>query len=222
MKIIGTMNVGGELLVTDPCYISDSEHMYIWVPNVVGTFDVIIEKYDLGSWGERISRLRLSRSANKDGALVIAPGELARSEIGFAGVDSGQMMMIDSDAVSLWKDDSDSYGLGAPRFEGDKCTCSADRLTCPFHGEFNQARDSASNSLSYLAACNMTLDGDAGVLGDHQAAVSRTGMGDGSYPVITTRDGAGNLLTVEVEFISVEEFEDYKVYEAEHAEEVES
>jgi len=82
--------------------------------------------------------------------------------IGYVGVDSGQMMLVDPCYIDSSWEKSEIVG------------------SFPDHkGEFN-----------YNGACNASLSEDmAGIIGHELGIVCSTGWGDGCYPVYVTYEG---------------------------------
>jgi hypothetical protein len=196
---LGTIAVpSGRLLVLDPCYLPDypgdessgSLYMAVYVEcEPEAKARIYADLSDEGTWGVRVSALR---------AVFRERGALPHSveEVGVAGVDSGQMSMLDS-GYAAWQGDERPGGLD-------------DFSPAEHRGEF-----------SYQGLCDLTLGpegrggGIGGVLREHNAAVSESGFGDGSYPVCVSRDNDGRLLSVVVHFLWDDE------QEAEWAEEEE-
>lgn len=103
--------------------------------------------------------------------------------IGYCGVDSGQIMITDPGYVHYWQDKE--FGERVP------------------DGEY-----------SYAGACQRTLadgyDGQLNYPAGHAGigVVSRTGLGDGYYPVYATIADLGNwgerVIKLEIEFVDLE------------------
>lgn len=185
------LNLGSSVTVTDPCYIPSSlGHMAIEIPITPGEYDSYIEMSDEGSWGTRVSKLGITRNGFY---------QTNSRVVGYAGVDSGQMMIIDTDAISDWDSNDDDewpFGIGA-----------------------EPETPEIKNDLSYYAACEKTLGPEQSGILDELAVVSSSGYGDGSYPVWVYEDSLGNVERVEIRFI--EDFEDEDNWEDDWDEEEE-
>lgn len=172
------LNLGSSVVVTDPCYIRRGQSTELEITINPGLWEPYISVSDEGAWGSRVSILGITRGgfSNQNGKVV-----------GYAGVDSGQMMIIDSDAVKDWEDNDDEawpYGTGAEP----------------------ETTDRWESTLSYFGACKATLgEEQSGVL-DELAVVSATGYGDGSYPVYVFEKN-GQVERIEVRFMEDEEEE---------------
>jgi len=86
-----------------------------------GVYEPYIEMSDEGSWGSRVSKLGITRNGFLQSNARI---------VGYAGVDSGQMMIIDTDAIPNWEDSD---------------------------GDFEEGIKNKRGELSYFGACNATL-----------------------------------------------------------------
>lgn len=172
------LNLGTSVIVADPCYLSNSEHMFIEIPVTPGYWEPYISMSDEGSWGDRVSVLGITRSGFNHSA--------APKFIGYAGVDSGQMMIIDADAISKWdtNENPDRSWVG---------------------GSFDYDNPEWKGTLSYFGAAAATLgEEQSGVL-EEEAVVSSSGYGDGSYPVYAYEDLFGQVERIEVRFIEDED-----------------
>lgn len=76
-------------------------------------------------------------------------------------------------------------------------------ITKDFEGEYDESV--AKTELNYAACCNVTCDdlsvGEVGTLG----VVTRSGYGDGMYPVYATRR-AGRIVGIRIDFDPQEDF----------------
>lgn len=102
-----------------------------------------------------------------------------RELVGYCGVDSGQIMLVDPCYVHDFID-------------GEEFAPS--RYPYPF---------------SYNGACGATLSEQSfGELGNSTACVVTSGWGDGSYPVYVTRSSDGRIATATIVFLDDEEYDD--------------
>lgn len=156
-------------VVADPCYFRSAEHMLTFIHDLApdGSWLMETTPIHLSEWGNRVAELTVVHSSWS------AQHEF--TQIGRAGVDSGQMSIVGSDDVAWFQDPEDA----AWDPEGNR-------------GQF-----------SYQGACDITLNTDAhaGVL-DDRMAVSTSGIGDGVYPVNVWRDENGLATRITVDFLS--------------------
>lgn len=88
------LRLGSSVTVTDPCYIPNSlGHMAHTIYINPGEYLAYVEEDDSSG---RIVKLGITRGLNFH--------NMNKRWIGIAGVDSGQMMIIDSDAIDNWED----------------------------------------------------------------------------------------------------------------------
>lgn len=102
-----------------------------------------------------------------------------RTLVGFCGVDSGQIMLVDPCYVKQFTDGE----------------------------EFSPTKE--SHPFSYNGACGATLsEKQCGELASGMACVVSSGYGDGSYPVYVTYASDGRIASATIQFISDDEDED--------------
>lgn len=159
----------GTILVCDPCY-DDAPHMHITLPARNGKWWTTIERH-----GDRISRLYA--------VLDNSPVFLAPRNVGFAGVDSGQMGIYDK-----------AHFNNPKSVEGE--------LT---KFEFGEHAD------WYLMCCNRTL-GEVGAGLIPHGVVSSSGWGDGSYQVQAALC-EGKAIYIDITFIEDEDEPSYEIEE---------
>lgn len=148
--------------------------------------------------------------------------------IGYVGVDSGQVMIVDPCYLSRWKDNEFNYrtgirnkktgreiccweevkGLGIinwatplPEFDGkDMNTLVEDTENWEKFDEYPDAGD-----FSYSGVSGITAD-DEGVgeiaIGGSSCVASQSGFGDGSYPVYAQRTEDGRIASLTIVFIN--------------------
>lgn len=151
--------------------------------------------------------------------------------IGYVGVDSGQVMIVDPCYLSEWKDNEFEYrtgirnkktgreiscwdeveGLGKinwatplPEFDGkDMNALAEDKENWEKFNIYPDAGD-----FSYSGVCGVTCD-DEGTgeiaIGGSSCVASQSGWGDGSYPVYAKRTEDGRIASLTIHFISEEE-----------------
>jgi hypothetical protein len=173
-----TLYLGSSVTILDPCYIPNSMHMETVINITPGVWEPYVEMKDEGSWGTRVATLGITRKGFRTGFGRV---------VNYAGVDSGQMMIIDTDAISNWEGRDDEkwpFGTGAEPENRD--------------GEF-------AGELSYFGACQATLSEDQHGILEDLAVVSSSGFGDGSYPIYVFEDTNGQVERIEVRFIEEED-----------------
>lgn len=154
--------------------------------------------------------------------------------IGYVGVDSGQVMIVDPCYLNEWKDNEFNYrtgirnkktgreiccweeveGLGKinwatplPEFDNkDMNTLSENKEEWEKFDEYPDA-----GQFNYSGVCGITC-GDEGAgeiaIGGSSCVASQSGWGDGSYPVYATRTEDGRIASLTIQFISDDEDED--------------
>jgi hypothetical protein len=148
-----TIKLGSEVIVSDPCY-----EIPTWCQAVVrdvlpGNYNTSVEKTNLRSWGNRISKLRAVH-------VDYDPSRLAWKEFpADIGVDSGQAGIFSKESYR-----NDGYSE-----------------TIPFgDGEDLKIDDGGSGDKWYNKMCSYTLGNKC--WGSYpEGVVSSSGFGDGSY-----------------------------------------
>lgn len=154
--------------------------------------------------------------------------------IGYVGVDSGQVMIVDPCYLNQWNDNDFNYrtgirnkktgreiacwdvveGLGKinwatplPEFDGkDMNALAEDKETWEKFDEYPDAGD-----FSYSGVCGITADDEGAgeiAIGGSSCVASQTYMGDGSYPVYAEKDENGRIKRLIIDFYGVEDDED--------------
>ena len=144
--------------------------------------------------------------------------------VGYAHVDSGQIMLGDPCYLSVWggneyhivtewrcTDDGDDTVLQYPRDFRMYSTVipkyGLDMNALKAAGRFVEIKHEPSGEYSYNGACQATLsDAQCGELGFGHAVVVTAGYGDGRYPVHVTRNEDGRIATATITFIEDEDF----------------
>lgn len=112
--------------------------------------------------------------------------------LGYCGVDSGQIMLVDPCYVTDRKDQPNPFPEGDMDF-GDNL------------GRGPYSKHSENEDFTYTGACRTTLGGGGGELGRGVAVVTATAYGDGQYPVYAEVDSAGKVVSVRIDFQEQEE-----------------
>lgn len=172
-----TVEFAETVYVGDPCYFRETDYAIREIPVVAGEWLCETTYSDEGDFGMRVAELRVK----KRGAHVWRTEHHT-----VAGVDSGQMMVLSGDVYYDWRDEE--YNL-VPNGKG-----GADVE----HNVQHYGR------LTYNGACLATLSSDSGVLSG-KAFVTRTGYGDGAYPVFVGKDSQGRVVEIVVRFIGPDE-----------------
>jgi hypothetical protein len=154
--------------------------------------------------------------------------------IGYVGVDSGQVMIVDPCYLGNWKDNEFNYrtgirnkktgrvialwdeveGLGKinwatplPEFDGKNMNALAeDKENWEKFDVYPDAGD-----FSYSGVCGITASEESVgeiAIGGSSCVASSTYMGDGSYPVYAVKDEYGRVKKLIIDFYGEEEEED--------------
>lgn len=110
--------------------------------------------------------------------------------LGYCGVDSGQIMIVDPCYVENRGGDHQGFLPGDMDFQGHQGAAKYSR--------------SDNHEFTYTGACRSTLQNGGGELDNGMAVVTRTRDGDGSYPVYAEVDDSGQVVSVTINF---EEFD---------------
>ena len=154
--------------------------------------------------------------------------------IGYVGVDSGQVMIVDPCYLGDWKDNDFNYrtgirnkktgreiacwdeveGLGKirwdsplPEFDNKSMNeLAEDKKNWVKFDEYPDAGD-----FSYSGVCGITADDEGAgeiAIGGSSCVASQTYMGDGSYPVYAEKDENGRIKRLIIDFYGEEDDED--------------
>lgn len=154
--------------------------------------------------------------------------------VGYVGVDSGQVMIVDPCYLKEWNDNDFNYrtgirnkktgriiccweeveGLGKinwatslPEFDGkDMNKLAEDKENWEKFDEYPDAGD-----FSYSGVCGITCgEENAGeiAIGGSSCVASSTYLGDGSYPVYAVKDKYGRIKRLIIDFYGGDEYDD--------------
>lgn len=151
--------------------------------------------------------------------------------IGFVGVDSGQVMIVDPCYLSQWKDTEFNYRTGLRNKKTGREICCWDELegigkinwSTPlpeFNGkDMNALAEDKENwikfdeypdagEFNYSGVCGITCGEDSAgeiAIGGSSCVASSTYVGDGSYPVYAEKDKCGRIKRLIIDFYEDEE-----------------
>lgn len=184
---IGTFQVkSGKIRVSDPCYDKDETRCSLVgvVDAVRGEWKAHVKVINEGDWGKRVSYLIAYHSKY----FCTRKGLWNRASFDI-GVDSGQCGIFDE---KHYQDES----------------------VIPFDAQFPNLRVGfAGHTRWYKACCNETLkpdDTEAGISGSGTipfGCVSSSGLGDGCYDCYITKNKAGKVVGIMVDY-GLEEMEE--------------
>ncbi len=159
--------------------------------------------------------------------------------VGYVGVDSGQVMIVDPCYLKEWNDNDFNYrtgirnkktgriiccwdeveGLGKinwatslPEFDGkDMNALAEDKENWEKFDEYPDAGD-----FSYSGVCGITCgEENAGeiAIGGSSCVASSTYLGDGSYPVYAVKDKYGRIKRLIIDFYGGDEYDDDETHD---------
>ena len=169
-KMKNQILLGDSVIVTDPCYDTNT-----WcqakVENVLeGKYDTFCNKVDTGDWGKRNASL-IAIHKNYRGEEM--KWEIYPAEI---GVDSGQAGIFD---IRDYKKDGLEMELPTTMYDGD--SFDSDKWKSFFSNDFEEGND------FYKKMCKFTLS-EQGWGNYASGVVSRSGFGDGAYVLRVAKD----------------------------------
>ena len=181
-QVMKQINLGNKVHISDPCYSTD-----VWcrmtVDNVEpGVYNAFVDISDEGNWGNRVARLVIFHES-------LTVEELALDEcLNTIGVDSGQ--------AGFFSDES---------YRNDTI---ADRIVVPT-GEWSGLgiMDEPGDKW-YDKMCALTINEPERWGAYAEGVVSRSGYGDGMYPVYAQVNSLGKIVAMEIEFIGPEDEEE--------------
>ena len=185
-----TINLGKEVIVTDPCYSIPT-----WCQKIVkgvkpGEYRVFCKKHDAGDWGNRVSMLM---AVHGDHEFDNLKWKLEGTR-GIIGVDSGQAGIFD---ITTYRVNPDNVERGS----GDTSF-------------FGITPDDSEEDRWYNNICSHTL-GDEHWGHYNNGVVSSSGFGDGGYDLFVARVNrkvvafAIDFGVEEVKYIDFEWFKDH-------------
>jgi hypothetical protein len=162
MEMSNTINLGKEVIVSDPSYEIPTWCQKIVKGVLAGEYQTFCKKYDTGDWGNRVSMLMVVHNDHKYGKLKWKP----EGPRGHIGVDSGQAGIFD---ISTYRNDD----IEIPQGDGD----------ISFFGE-NYFKEEGGKW--YTKICSFTLAEKQ--WGNYtNGVVCRSGFGDGGYDLFVAR-----------------------------------
>lgn len=179
MTPIGTFDMWHDLHVADPCY-KDRHAKYVSTLDARhGLWHAFVQWVDTRALGVREKFLLAFHEEFLTGVGVGIEGGAWTFE-NDVGVDSGQLGFYDTEAFR----------------------CDADVLDY----DWNETDESKRINVDcdwYTMNCDVTLGRNAGVI--RGGCVSRSGFGDGGYPLHVVRDSFGDAIAARVQFIEDED-----------------
>jgi hypothetical protein len=154
--------------------------------------------------------------------------------VGYVGVDSGQVMIVDPCYLKEWNDNDFNYRTGIRNKKTGRIICCWDEVeglgkinwatSLPeFDGkDMNKLAEDKENwekfdeypdagDFSYSGVCGITCgEENAGeiAIGGSSCVASSTYLGDGSYPVYAVKDKYGRIKRLIIDFYGGDEYDD--------------
>ena len=183
----GVVFQSGRVMVSDPCYELGTWCQHELQDVKTGTWLIKKTVSDEGDWGIRVASLEAYIGSEPQ------ESEYELVEEADIGVDSGQAGFFDLSGYRntiLLNSNPDPASLCHSMFMPE-----------------DPSSEDYDAELFYGVCCNLTLDGrDAGVLPG--GAVSRTGYGDGSYPLLVRKDEDGLITAMKIVYLGPDEDEE--------------
>lgn len=179
-----TIKLSEKVRVSDPCYDND-----VWcktsLSNVYpGEYNVEVDKSDLGSWGNRISRLTVIHK----GYIMECADESTWEEHSNIGVDSGQAGIF---CESSYRNDELAEGITTPT------------------SDFVLPHNDNEGDRWYEKMCKLTLSGESWGVYD-TGVVTSSGIGDGSYPLDVVYNDDKQIVGMRITYLDDTEEDDYE------------
>jgi len=177
-----TIELSNDVIVTDPCYTEDIWCLARFTNVLPGTYKCYTEHDDST---DRVAMLRITH-------LDYIAGKKSRLLYEHAadiGVDSGQAGIF---CMTSYRDDS--YDIPIPE-DSDPDWIIDDGPTEGYPGQYWYSRVSAHTFTNYSWGAY------------DRGTVSRSGWGDGMYPVIIAKDG-DQIVSIQIQFLFDDEEED--------------
>lgn len=179
MEYIGRFSLGNKVMVSDPCYGTDT-----WCQGVLenvreGFWDAYIKMTDEGNWGERVAELvAINLDYNDEYAGLTSKdiNELQEFEV---GVDSGTAGIFDYEYYCKCHTDKDA---------------DEDWYETQIINQFFPGVDSS--------------DWQKSVFTEFNGVASNSGYGDGGYDCYVARNEEGEIVGIKIVYISDAEYDD--------------
>ena len=159
--------------------------------------------------------------------------------VGYVGVDSGQVMIVDPCYLKEWNDNDFNYRTGIRNKKTGRIICCWDEVeglgkinwatSLPeFDGkDMNKLAEDKENwekfdeypdagDFSYSGVCGITCgEENAGeiAIGGSSCVASSTYLGDGSYPVYAVKDKYGRIKRLIIDFYGGDEYDDDETHD---------
>lgn len=179
------ITLGQSVRVSDPCYSPDTWCSLLLSTVLPGQYEVKIDNLSLDGWGRRVAYLT---AVHVDHTRPGHPWE----DYATIGVDSGQAGIFDE---STYRNKASIDGLKLP--EGDW-------NGLPFI--------ETDEDHWYDAMCTLTINNSEGWGHYSQGVVSRSGIGDGMYPVQVMYDKEDTIVGIRIDFLLAEDDEEDDEY----------
>lgn len=179
MEYIGRFSLGNKVMVSDPCYGTDT-----WCQGVLenvraGFWDAYIKTSDEGNWGIRVAELvaiNLDYNGEYDGLKYEDINEHQEFEV---GVDSGTAGIFDYDYY------------------------------CKYHGEKTVDDEWYDNQIVNQFFPTIESSGwEKSVFTEFNGVASSSGYGDGGYDCYVARNNEGEIVGIKIVYISDNEDEE--------------
>ena len=175
---MNTIKLSNKVRVSDPSY-DDKVYCKLNLDVLPGNYYVNVSHYQDSSWGRRVSELSVYHTKYESGH------KFNWVEYGEIGVDSAQAGIF---CETTYR--NDEY---------------ADKNIKDTEGQFNfdvLISEEESGSKFYVKMCHMSVNNDDFYGTYDRGVVSRSGYGDGGYPVFLAYDSENNVVGIKIEYIS--------------------
>lgn len=211
----GTITLGSKVMVSDPCY-----KLGTWCQGVLenvlpGEYHCKVAFIDEGKWGIRVARITV---LHKDYLYETLRVEKCDFEV---GVDSGTAGIYDYDYYTKYHTDKDTDDV----WYGRTYDCSQRLVPNPNYMTFEDYMKNVKEKLTDEHDEFAELDAKLEYIGnskynsefsfmfdgkpiDGRGFVSSSGYGDGGYPCYTAFNIEGQIVSISVQFISLEDDEE--------------
>ena len=216
----GTITLCEKVMVSDPCYGLGTWCQGVLENVLTGVYDCNVEYSDEGTWGTRVSAIEVTHESCKGKFIAL---NLEDFEV---GVDSGQAGIFDYEYYAKYHMDAterphvndDWYDMVCDKtltyipnpdyeeFVWDDTDDTVEKLREQWKA-FEDYRESIKSAKRLCKSDGNTTDGFG--------LVSSSGFGDGGYNCWTAKNEDGKIVTIRVEFITEDDYEDEEDYEEE-------